>query len=103
MFKRLLRTARKTLIVVHLSPETSVVNQQKRSNIVLQANATTAVFDIRFCIIMLSNISVIRTVSEKTCLLDLSREWGFKGPGCRGFAAFLPGGGDFALSKNPRG
>ena len=31
-----------------------------------------------FCIKMLSNICVIRTVSAKTCLLDFPRRWGFR-------------------------
>ena len=52
------------------------------------------------CIKMLSNICVIRTVSAKTCLLDLPRGLGFQAFSCK---IFCPGGRDFAISKNSTG
>ena len=53
-----------------------------------------------FCIKMLSNICVIRTVSAKISLLDLS--WGL-GFGAFSHKIFCPGGRDFDVSKYLKG
>ena len=55
-----------------------------------------SLLEMPFCIKMLSNICVIRTVSAKTCLLDLQGRLGF-----RDFShkIFCPGDRDFDVSK----
>ena len=96
-----------------MSPKTFISNQYKGNDIVFEANAAKqCVIEMPFCIKMLSNICVIRTVSAKTCLEFLIYPGGgalglfrtrFFAPGAVLLQLFLPWGGDYLPSqKNPQ-